>query len=196
MTRPAVGNVGESLYASMAPIAIATDDEGRDWPLLKFCGAITSGLEQAHTYIADNADGPGWRSVLDPWTAPEAALPYLAQFTGVTLEPALTVEQQRSKIALPENLARGTVAAMVAAAQRTLTGAKSVSIGERYGGNAYQLFVRTNADETPDEAATRAALLTQKPAGIVMDYDVVTGQAWSDVEATYDDWADVVAQLP
>lgn len=206
MSRPAVGRLAEQLYEALEPIAAG--DEERDWPLLRLCGALTAGaLEQANTYLADDEDGrPGWRNVLDPWKAPASALPYLAQFVGATLEPSLTEADARGKIARRENLQRGTVPALVAAVQRTLTGTKAVAVTERHLGDAYKLWVRTRDDETPDEAATLAAILTQKPAGITLTFATIAGWSWADVvaaEATwtdvtsdYPDWAELIAEVP
>lgn len=196
MSRPAVGRLAEQLYEALEPIA--GGDEDRDWPLLRFCGALTAGaLEQANTYLADDQDGqPGWRNVLDPWKAPATALPYLAQFVGAGLEPSLTEAEARAKIARRENLQRGTVPALIATVQRTLTGTKAVAVTERHLGGAYKLWVRTRDDETPDEAKTLAAILTQKPAGIVLTFDTIAGWSWADVVADEATWTDVTADFP
>lgn len=65
---------------------------------------------------------------------------------------------------------RGTPRAMRGVVEPTLTGAKRVRIVERPNGHAYRLLVLTAPSETPDEAATEAAAITQKPAGLVMTY--------------------------
>lgn len=205
MSRPVVAETAESLYDSLG--ALTTGDEANGWPLLLFTDALCSVmLERIHEIAADRGGRPGWQTVLDPDTCPAYALPYLAQFVGVALEPSLSEEEQRTKIVVPEGWARGTKAALVAAVQRTLTGTKRVLLRERYPDNAYQLQVRTLAAETSDEAATLAAILTQKPIGIVLAYEAITGQQWDDllassadwdaVESTYADWDDVGSTIP
>lgn len=208
MARPEVSSAAEELYASLG--VLASEDEDNDWHLLKFCDALVEGLGIAmiDTYVSDSDDRPGWQIVFDPDDSPEEALPYLGQFVGVELEPELTVAEQRLKIKLPEGFRRGTLAALEAAIQRTLTGSKTVLIEERPDGEAYQLYIRTFASETPSEDATLAAILTQKPIGIVLEpaYEAITGQSWDDlqasatdwddVESTYADWSEVRSTLP
>lgn len=191
MARPAVSPIAEDLYEALG--AWAADDEAQDWALLKFCDVVASMvLEKVDDYFAERSDElPGWRRLLDPENAPAEVLPYLAQFAGVVLEPALTVAQQRQKIATPEGFLRGTPAALIEATKRTLTGAQDVVLLERYTGDAYQLAVRTQVDQTPDADATLAAILTQKPIGIVLDYAAIVGETLAEVDAAYPTLQDI-----
>jgi len=68
---------------------------------------------------------------------------------------------------------------------------------ERYTGSAYKLRIRTLASETPESgAAVQAAILTQKPIGIVLTYEAITGQDWGDLRADpRPPGADVMARL-
>lgn len=191
MARPVVGEVAEELYTYLGPLTVG--DEDLDWPLLRFCDAITGALfEQIHGYAADTDDEAGWVIVLDPENAPAEVLPWLAQFVGVDLEPSLTVAEQRLKIALPEGFRRGSLPALRAAIERTLSGARTILIDERYTGSAYQLRVRTMASQTPDPNATEAAILTQKPVGVVLTYAAITAGDWDDLVSNYATWDDVV----
>jgi hypothetical protein len=185
----------------------AVGDEDRDWPLLRLCDVLCSTvLEPVHELVADREDEVGWEIALDPEEAPAYTLPWLAQFAGVTLEPSLSEAEQRAKIQERPHFARGRPASLLAAIKATLTGTKTVLVTERDGGEAYQLRVRTYASETPSEDATLAAILTQKPGGIVLTYEAITGQSYSDfaasvtdyadAAATYDDYADVRSTLP
>lgn len=205
MARPEVAETAELVYAELGPYTVGDEDQG--WHLLRFVDAICEVLfETIHQLVSDRDDLPGWAILLDPDLCPAPALPYLAQYAGVQLEPSLTEAQQREKIRLPENFKRGTLAAMEQAVKRTLTGTQTVLIEERHDDSAYKLWVRTFAFETPDPDATEAAVLSQKPAGIVLTYEAVTGQTWSDLVADhadwdavvsdYADWNEAVAELP
>lgn len=195
MARPEVSDLAEELYEALSVGPFTAEDEDHDWPLLRFCDALCAGtLTRIHEVVSDRDEYPGWTVVFDPDACPDWALPYLAQFVGVELEPALTEEQRRDKIRLPEGYNRGTRAALEQAVQRTLSDPDGhVAIDERYEGSAYRLAVRTQIDETPDEAATRVAILSQKPIGIVLDYDSVTGRTLDEVRDAYATLDDVAA---
>lgn len=71
---------------------------------------------------------------------------------------------------------------------------------------AYRLSVSTYASQTPNPTATLAALLAQKPAGIVLDYHVSTGQdyvtlksgtaSYATMKTKYPDYIAVVTDEP
>lgn len=180
----------EDLYASMGPLAY--DDANQDWALLKYCGAMAKALDTVNKYASDDGDYPGWSILLDADRCPEEALPYLAQFVGVTPLAGLSVADQRIRIKSSDGMKRGTLTSLVAAIQATLTGAKTVFIGER-NGSAYRLGVGTYPSETPDPAATLAAIIAQKPAGIVLDYAVAAAVTYTLVRVKYSDYDDVKA---
>src|SRR4029077_9853146 len=85
---------------------------------------------------------------------------------------------------------RGSLAAMRSAAQLFLVGNRTVNIYERIN-SAYHMVVQTYFNETPDPNIVRAALMSQKPAGIVLDYTVTIGQTWLQLRSNHPDWADV-----
>jgi hypothetical protein len=102
----------------------------------------------------------------------------------------------RQRIASTDGFQRGTVAALRGAAQATLTGAKTVLLRERdhdpadTPNYAYYLTVTTYTSQTPNPAATLAALLAQKPGGIVLTYHTLAGQDYLTLRtnhATYND---------
>lgn len=133
----------------------------------------------------------GWGVVFDVEEAPASALGYLAQFSGVTLEDTMTEDEKRGAIVAPSGFAVGTLGAMVDAIQSQLVGSKSVLVVERPLGEAYQLFIRTQAEETPSQQRVRQAILRQKPAGIVLDYDAIDGQTYDELRDNHDDYLDV-----
>jgi hypothetical protein len=173
------------LYAMLEPLA--QQDGNAGWSLLIFCNAIGVMFQQIETLVRDTADGPGWSSLLDLDRCESDALGWLGQFVGVRIPPALDDAQQRAWIASTDGFRRGTVAAMISAAKATLTGTQTVLFRERSGGPttapayAYYLTLNTYTSETPNAAATHAALLAQKPAGIVLIYAAVSASSYSAV---------------
>lgn len=200
---PEPGQVADELYAALAPIHM--DDAARGYPLRTFCEALTLGLEEVATLSRDSDEGPGWSGLLDVDRAPDVALGWLGQLVGVRVSRGAEPDVQRGQIRNAAGFRRGTLQAMADSARARLTGQKRVLIRERDGG-AYQLIVITYAPETPNPAAVAAALLAQKPAGIVMTYLVQAGQdydtlaqrfaTFDDVEAAYASFDDVRQDLP
>lgn len=181
----------EELYTSLGPLA--DQDESQGWALLKYCGALASMFDQIETYVRDDPDdgAPGWTNVVDPDRAPgDAELAYIGNFVGVDLPTGLTTDQKRALIKGVSSFKRGTLNALVAAAQSKLIGDKTVLLRERDGG-AYNLTVITYNSETPDTAAVLAALKSQKPAGIILTYTTTDGVTYFVLRTTYTDYTAV-----
>ena len=157
----------ERLYLSLAPLALSDDQNG--WSLLILINAIGQMFQELDVYMRDGPDGPGWSALMDVNRCPPEALGWLGQFVGVRLLPDTTTDEQRERIKSTDGFRRGTPEAIRAAAQATLTGTQTVVITER-DGDPYVLTVTTLATETPNVAATRTAALSQKPAGLVMNF--------------------------
>ena len=193
MSRPVVSQSAEDLYEILKPLAFA--DSLYDYPLLKMCEATVGRIQLVRDY------GTDWSIVVNIDTTPEAALPWLAQFVGVTIPPEMLANAMREYVKATPGFKRGSPGAMVAQVQQLLTGNKTVIFRERWGG-AYFLSVRTYINETPSEANVLDALMAQKPAGIILDYDAVAGQEWQQlfedhatwqaVFTTYSDWQEVI----
>jgi hypothetical protein len=181
----------EELYAALGPL---TDgDENQGWALLTYCGAIASMFDQIEGYARDSDDGrPGWAILMDPDRCPSEALPWLAQFVGTTLTPGLSDADQRAQIKAEQAFKRGTPSAIAQALQPYLTGTRTVLIRERDGG-AYNLTVLTYSSETPDSTKALNAILTQKPAGIILTYATVTGANYLVIRASYATYTDLRA---
>lgn len=194
-----LGAVARRMYSELEPLQYA--EAQNQYALAIFCQALGLTIDEINEYVRDSEDGPGWSMLLDLERAPEKALPWLAQFVGVRIAAGLTDQEQRDWIAGTASWRRGTLQAMTAAVQATLTGLKQVITRERFGG-AYQLSVVTYTAETPDEAATLKAILSQKPAGLVLTYSAMDGQdfqnlldtnpLFSNVLANYTTFQDVV----
>jgi hypothetical protein len=193
-TRPDdVGPVGELIYQRVAPLAFA--DEQLGWALLILCGGLGKPHDLVHELVSDDADGdPGWSALLDPDRCPAQLLPFLAQCVGERIPAGETEEAARERCRTPQGMVRGTNAAIRAAAQRTLTGTKTVQILERTS-SAYTLTVITLTAETPDPDRTERDLLAAKPAGLILTH-VVTDDAIVDALAgTVDALAGTVNDL-
>lgn len=164
---------GDRLYARLEPIAYADPDQG--FPLKGLSGALMAPREIIDNVTQDQGDTIGWGVAVDPDTAPDDLLDWLAQLPGVILPPsALTAAEKRDRISQAAGFYRGTPRAIREDVQRTLTGSQYVGIFERPGGNAYQLTVVTRTSETPDAAAAERAARSQKPAGIVMTFSTTS----------------------
>jgi P2-related tail formation protein len=187
--------VGDRLFNALAPLT--QGDPAGD--LRALCNSVGVMFEQVAQIVEPGPKGePGWSLLLDVDRCPAAALPWLGQFVGVTVDPSLDEAAQRQQIRDEQGMARGTPAAMVAAAKRSLTGTRTVILIERDASvsptePAYGLKVLTRTSETPDTAVVLAALIAAKPAGIILDYATIDGQTWQDVIDNYATWGDVIS---
>jgi hypothetical protein len=191
------------LYAMLGPVA--EQDPFAAWSLLILCNAIGGEYQLVEDWVRDTPDGPGWSLLLDLDRCPAEALPWLGQFVGVRLFPGSTPAEQRQRIASTAGFKRGTRDALIGAARATLTGAQTVIFRERDGAAqghpaapdyAYYLTVTTYDSQTPNPAATLAALLAQKPGGIVLTYQHTTGQTYQQLHTNHASYAAVKAAYP
>jgi hypothetical protein len=173
-------SLASRVYAALAPVA--KDDAANNNSLAVYIGALGDNLlQEIDDYASEGPLGQtGWSSLVDLNRIPDKGLPWLAQFVGVQLAAGLTPAQQRAAIAATDGWRRGTTLAMAQAIIPTLTGTQSVTFRERDpavtpNDPAYGLTVITRTSETPNSAASLAALLTQKPMGIVLVYTVLAG---------------------
>jgi hypothetical protein len=172
--------VGDHLSDELAPILTSTFQE--------YVDAVAEMFQHIERYATDQGDD-WWQGayslMLDVDNAPVEALPYLAQFVGVTLPVGADEADMRAAIRAENRQQRGTLAALSAAVQKTLTGTKHMTIHER-DTSPYHATVFTRTPETPDVAATLAAIKTVKPAGVVIDLIVTPGETWDEAAATWD----------
>jgi len=164
---------------------MAVDDPTFGWAHAHLCEALGQPLIQFQEAF-DPEDAAPFETLLDPARCPPWALPWLAQLVGMRLPTTISVDEQRAFIAALASHNRGTPAALAAAAGLYLTGDKTVYFRERDPTGQdppYTIEVVTRDDETPDPDAVRAALMAQKPGGIILLYRQVTG--W-DYEAMTD----------
>lgn len=181
-------SLADQIYEAMGPFA-DTDETG---DLRGFIEALTAPAEQVNIIVGEEEQEFGWSVALDPDLCPAKLLPWLAQWEGVELTPDMDEAARRQAIKDREGSARGRVATIRARIERTLTGTKRIIIRER-NPSPYSLYIRTIASETPDENLTRAAILAQKPAGLVLNYEAATGITYIDLEADYETYNDLAA---
>jgi len=185
--------LGERLAERTAPIA--PDDDQYGYAHGHLAEAIAQPAIQLQEAF-DPVDAASFETILDPTRCPDWALPWLAQLVGLRLPTSITVDEQRAFIVALASQNRGTPAALAAAAGLYLTGSKTVYFRERDPDSddpPYTIEVVTLDDETPDPDAVLAALMAQKPGGIVLTFRQVEGQDWQQVVTDYDTWDDVVA---
>jgi hypothetical protein len=158
--------------------------------------AIGEMFSEVELYAILGDDDQGWVVLFDPDLAPAAALPYLAQYVGERLPVGLDEPHQREWIKDAPNQRRGTPLSIFQAAQRKLTGSRLVSMRERDGGNVDNLTIVTYTHETPDPAGTLQDIRDVVPHDINLTYNVLAGEDWGGVAASYATWAAVEAALP
>lgn len=190
---PTLAPYSTRVYDAAEPLAWL--DGAADWALAKLCGSIGSMFEVAEALARDTPSGPGWSGVVDVNRCPTEWLPWLGQLVGVSIPAGTPDAEARARIRAMEGFERGTPASIIKAAQLHLTGSKIVLLQERLNNDAYALGVYTINSETPDEAQTRADILSQKPAGIVLTYATGPANTYAAVHAGYDTYDDVLASF-
>lgn len=179
------------LYAALAPLAY--DEVNQAYALFKYTGAIAQMHDQIEGYVRDPVypANPAWSLLMDIDRCPSEALPWLAQFVGVKLDRALSDADQRTAAKNSDGFKRGSLGSMIAAAQKYLTGTKTVYYKERdsavsaVAGGAYGLTILTLTSETPSSAAVLAALNAVKPAGIILAYNTVASMTYQLLNTNY-----------
>lgn len=216
MARPVVHARTERLYASLPALYRAADEAqafgDNGYPLLRYLDLIgeqAGELEDLYdriAYVPADVAGaalatfgnPLTSDLVDPDTADAEWLPWLAQLVGVRLRPLQTEQEQRDTIAGASTGWRaGTRAAIEAVAASTLAGDRDVDVLPNYLGDEWVLGIRTRPDETPDPAATLAAIVNAevKPAGVELVH-VVYAASWDTIEAAYASWDELEAGAP
>jgi hypothetical protein len=182
MPAPTLIPFAQRLYDRLLPLQ--NDEANNNYALAYFLNAIATAYDDVEI-LADvgPAGQTGWSILVDINRIPDAGLPWLGQFIGVQLIPGLTAAQQRYAIQHAYGWNRGTPAALTAAIAPLLTGNKTVIFKER-DGDPYTLTVITRTAETPSSSAVLAALLSQKPGGIILNYLTSTGFTYLELRAT------------
>lgn len=131
---------------------------------------------------------PGWSTLLDPVNCPDQFLPFLAQFNGTDIPVGLDAPTARTKIAGESAQHRGTLASVVSAVQRNLTGTQSVVILERVDAignvNAYWFVIVVRPEEVINVLSLTDAVNTIKPGGVQWTLVQTDGWTISQMEAS------------
>lgn len=206
---PAIGSVGEEVYAALRPLA--DDDRNQGWTLLHICEAAGRMWQAVHDLTRyDDQGRPGWSALLDLERCPGQSdeidgLPFLGQIAGVRRIAHLPDDERRAAIREREGYHRGRPAAIVSYAMRFTDGTPgAVVIRERYdpalglGVDApYHGRVRIKRSRLLpglDEAEISARILARIPAGLIYDVEITDDLDWDDVRSTYTSWDDVLAR--
>ena len=172
---PQTSQVGELAW-SYLPQYVRDADDGTLRALVDSFGAPLS---------ADVAVLQDYTVTSDEYVTPFARISWLAAMAGVDLT-GVADNRKRAIVADASWRFRGCVDAIRARVGETLTGAKDVEIVTNYLGDPDRISVTTFASQTPDAAATEAAIRAEIPAW--MRATIVTnaaGQSYSNMAADY-----------
>jgi hypothetical protein len=187
-TDPNADNFATRLYDLLLPFQ-TLDTEGHLWAL---CDGIYAMMQDVETLITQRDDGlHGYANMLDVWACQAKYLPWLAQFVGALTQPGLTEDQQREYIYSLPGFNRGRPATIIAATKTTLIGGQFVDLQERTGGSAWQYTVVTKPSETPNPAATVAAIQSQKPGPDQFTHLLVESATYDWLAGEYDTYSQV-----
>lgn len=165
-------------------------DEDNGWHLLMFLDTFTSQLGEVDDIVRDTDEREGWSLLFDVDNVPAAFIPWLGQFLGAEVDTSLPEAEQRLQLKNVQGFQRGRPASIIAAAKAYLTGSKKVYLDERWT-SAYTLRVRVFAVQTPDPAKVEAYVRKQKPGALVLTFEVLPADLWSEVKAHFATWQDV-----
>jgi hypothetical protein len=180
--------LGARLIEALMPYM--TDDHAT------YLDVIGSMSDEFESYVNQFGEEDSWGPLMDVERCPPGGLPYLGQFLGEILPDGIEEEMAREWIRDHAHMRRGTVEAIARAAQRSMTGVRTVSIVERSGGGANPedyLDITTYTAETPDPAAVRDDLRRVVPADLDLTYTVAVAATWSGVKSTYASWTAAMA---
>ena len=136
----------------------------------------------------------GWPRVFDLDETPDPG--WIGAATGSVVPRGLTIEEARAFVRDRPAFRRGTPGAITAAVKQLLTGSQRVDLYEREG-SPWRMRIRTYQAQAAGrtQEQIRAAVLSQKPVGVVADVELASGASYAHVSAehapgTYEDFAD------
>jgi hypothetical protein len=178
-------DTGERLYGALEPLAIKDEENG--FVLAKLCAGLAAMVDPIAEVVRDQEDEtPGWAILFQIATkAPVRWLEWVAQFVGVKLTGAPSVEVERSWIETPIGFQRCSEAALRAAVQATLTGTKTIYVQRFYNKEAFQVHVTVLTAECASEEITEHAALSQIPAWENLTFRVVEGGTYGILAASH-----------
>lgn len=148
-------------------------------------------------YAQDTEDADGWTVIFDPSRTLYKDLPWLGQIIGERVPQGFPEPLMREWVTDKNNQQRGSLPAILRAAQRHLLGSRVVTWYEKTASLASpgtaidDLLIITYRDQTPSPDRTLKDLQDVVPGDIVLHYNVQDGQKWQNVDADYGSWAGV-----
>jgi phage tail P2-like protein len=177
----------EDYVYRLLPDYVRNDDDGT---LAAFMGAATATAMGPGLRLADQGDPDtsvsGTAELANPDFAPRAWLAWLAWLVGIDLSPIPDAEKRAAITQASSLRRRGSTVSIVRAVQRTLTGSKSCRVYWNLDGvSPYELVVVTLTAQTPDSVESLEAALTEKPAGVELTLQDVSGSLYLELESEY-----------
>jgi hypothetical protein len=131
--------------------------------------------------------------LLDMGVTSAIALPWLAQFVGERFPVGIDEAAQREWINDRPNSRRGTMVSIANAAQRSLTGSRTVMIIERSDGVSQtdspdDVVMFAYTDECPDPGQVRRDLQDTFPLELSLNFNVTPGTTWQQVKTQAKTW--------
>ena len=181
----------------LLPDYVRGDDDGT---LEGFLGSATVASLGPALRIADVADPDTsitrTAELANPAAAPRAWLRWLGYLVGINVDTIADADK-RSAIADSSTLQRrGSARAIIRAVQQTLTGSRSCRVyWNLSGSNPFLLTVVTATAQTPDTVATLDAAWAEKPAGVDLELQVVSGATYDELAAAFPTYDDLSAEF-
>lgn len=179
----------------LLPDYVRNDDDGT---LLSFLGSATLSAMGPSLRLVDVGDPDtsvtGTAELANPAAAPRSWLRWLGWLVGINID-TIPDDEKRAAIANASSLQRrGSKRSIIRATQRTLTGSKSCRVYWNLSGvDPYLITVVTLTAQTPDNTDTLAAAFIEKPAGVDLELQVVTGAVYSELAANFTDYDELTS---
>lgn len=182
--------IGNELYASMGPLVEMWGDPGAH--LQVYCRALGRMVQPVDDISKDDVDGqPGWSQAIDSQRAKDEWLFWLGQWVGYLVPAKASTELQatwsaRERLRLTTRSAhrRGTISILREVIQEHLNAPKDVIIQER-SSSPHQINVYIyNSQIATSAAAVTAAAFSQKAAGLVLTFTILTGNNYTLLQAS------------
>lgn len=141
--------------------------------------------------------------LVDPISADDGWLDWLAQLVGVNLENLIGEQERRDAVqSASSGFRAGSKTAIADAARSALTGSKYVvvydhstdDVGGIGTGTQWDVLLITKSTETPDLPAVLEAINRKgaKPAGVILHHRAFEA-TWDAIEAAFPTWDDIEA---
>lgn len=202
MAEPVFSETTERLYERL-PDAYKSEDANIDYPFKRWLSGVGDVLGDVDTLITrfdytppEDGTPSDTSDLVDPDTADEAWLPWLAQLVGVKLNAYDTLATHRMRIGSAlSGIKAGTKTAVAEAAKRVLTGTKTVYVYDHSttagiaAGGQWDVLVLTVQGETISDPLVEIIKAGAKPAGIKL-WHMYFGAQWGTLEVSRPTWTD------